>query len=232
MVGRRVSKGRDMAISMGTMLAVRGGVYRLLSLAFRQPTAALEEALPRALPILEAALDLSPSLALPEAVEAYRASIGQRANGLGLSFLQELSLEYCRLFVGPGPLACPPYGSVYRDGGVVMGPSTLATISFYEEQSLSVSLKEPPDHIAVELEFMAHLCGEAAQAVDAHEHRNWLMLQKAFLQGHLLAWAPEFARRLVANTSCPLYRALAMLLLAWLPLDHDLVEASLVALEA
>jgi len=40
----------------------------------------------------------------------------------------ELRLEYNRLFVGPGALACPPYESVYRrdrpesERGMLMGP--------------------------------------------------------------------------------------------------------------
>jgi len=219
---------RDGVPEIGPAIALREGVYRLLALGFRQPSALLREALPEGAAVLEAAQALSPSPALKQAVDAYRALLAQ---GDGGASPQETALEYCRLFVGPGPLACPPYGSVYRDGGVVMGPSTLAALRAYEEQGLKPSLKEPPDHIAVELEFMAHLCQGASHAADISQARHCLALQETFLREHLLAWAPAFARRLLADTSHPLYKTLAGLLVAWLPLDRDLINASLAVLE-
>src|SRR3990172_1400940 len=72
---------------------------------------------------------------------------------------QELMAEYCRLFVGPGKLRCPPFESVYRDGGTVMGSSTYGVLQCYQEGRFQpAGPREPPDHMASELQFMSHLC--------------------------------------------------------------------------
>ncbi|SFB73266.1 chaperone TorD involved in molybdoenzyme TorA maturation [Halobiforma haloterrestris] len=111
-----------------------------------------------------------------------------------------LRTEHARLFVGPGDPPCPPYESVYRDDGDVLGPTTRAAVEWYRAYDLGLEPDWPdlPDHIATELEFVAHLLERGE--VDACEQ---------FLDEHLRQWTGEFCERVRAETREPYYEALA-----------------------
>jgi len=55
--------------------------------------------------------------------------------------------------------------------------------------------KEPEDHLAVELAFMALLCGRAVEALRAGDEagaERQLRAQREFLSDHLLNWIDRF----------------------------------------
>ena len=120
-----------------------------------------------------------------------------------------LAIEYTRLFgavsrdYGPPP----PYESLYRDT-----PQT-AVSEFYAEAGLaSFDAAAPPDHLGVEFRLMALLChGESAswRGGRSKEARVALDNERAFLDRHLLAWAPAYLDTLERAARHPLYRALA-----------------------
>lgn len=134
----------------------------------------------------------------------------------------ELSLEYCTqdqlsvdhatLFLGPFELMAAPYGSVYIEKHrQVMGESTLEVLKFYQEAGLSVDNKEPPDHIAIELEFMHHLCLKEAEARAAGNQAE--ILRNSELQAQFfhtfLHWVPQFCESIKKGTTNPFYSDLA-----------------------
>jgi putative dimethyl sulfoxide reductase chaperone len=127
----------------------------------------------------------------------------------------EMRIEYSRLFVGPFKLPAPPYGSVYLDDGRrLMGDSTIDAIRRYREAGVDVDpvQEDVPDHIAIELEFMAylvHLQEEAATAEDSDALRDALDKQIGFLDRHLCAWVPEFAAIVKAESESAFYTDLA-----------------------
>ena len=129
--------------------------------------------------------------------------------------LEALKVEHARLFVGPFQLLAPPYGSVYLEGKrQIMGDSTLDARDRYAAAGLNVSqdLKEAPDHIAIELEFMHYLIFkgiEALEASDPARARDYLARQEQFLQDHLGAWAPLFAEAVEKGATSGFYRHLA-----------------------
>lgn len=179
----------------------RASGYELLALCVNPPSAELAEAVPRAgLP-----------LSLP---------FDPRA----------LIAEYHRLFVGPGALPVPPYESVYREGWRVFGETTLKVKRQYEEAgyALDPSFTELPDHMAVELAFMALLAEEEARAWEAQDASaafSWLDRERAFLGDHLTRWLPGFCDRLLASTEVPFYRGLAVSLREFVALDDERVRA-------
>lgn len=126
-----------------------------------------------------------------------------------------LLVEYARLFVGPQRVLAPPYGSVYlEEGRRVMGDSTLEALQAYREAGLRLDadFKELPDHVAVELEFVAFLAAQAAAARAAGEGPEAdrrRAAREAFLDRHLRRWAPAFCARIAEGTEHPFYRALA-----------------------
>lgn len=179
----------------------RASIYELLALGFSLPSAELGEAVSKATaPFSLPAVD--PTALIP---------------------------EYHQLFVGPGGLPAPPYESVYREGWTVMGEATLEVARQYAEAGyiLDPSLTELPDHVAVELAFMALLAEEEAKAWeggDTSAALAWLEREKIFLDDHLTRWLPAFCGRLLASTDTPFYRRLAGGIQEFVQLDTERVK--------
>jgi len=175
------------------------------------PLAGQADAAARAYGLLALAFD-EPSRGLADEVAAPGAPFS-------LPAVDEAALvhEYHRLFVGPDRLPAPPYESVYRDGGVVMGESTSEVARRYREAgyALDPSVRGPPDHVETELAFMELLAGEEAAAWeqgDPIQAGRWQARQREFLAGHLACWAPELSGRILGATEAPFYRGLAVAL--------------------
>ncbi len=142
----------------------------------------------------------------------------------------DVQQEYVHLFlVNPdGPL-CPPYESFYLDpdreaAGWI--PAQLEREYATAGLMLSPRLKEQPDHAAVELEFMAYLCDQEAQAWEEEVLEGAFQVlerQRAFLTGHLGRWFPAFTRRLTLVAEESLYGVTAAAAHAFVHHDRDLV---------
>ena len=113
--------------------------------------------------------------------------------------------EYARLFLAKP--AAPPYEAYYLDPE---GQNRVWIQSELEREyatvglALAPSLKDLPDHIAVELELMSFLCAEEARAWEARAKEDAAKArerQRAFLGQHLGRWFPQFARRVREATS-------------------------------
>ena len=126
-----------------------------------------------------------------------------------------LRVDYARLFVGPYELFAPPYGSVYLEGDRrVMGESTMDAIDWYRNAGLDISknFQDPPDHIAVELEFVYFLIFKEMESIsnlDVEGTIRCLIQQGKFLERHLGAWVPEFADNVEKNAETEFYKSLA-----------------------
>ena len=103
--------------------------------------------------------------------------------------------EYNRLFL-VNPQA-PPHETFYLDSsGQFRGWMAAELTRIYAENGLAISpaLNEMPDHLAVELEFMSHLCATAhsgnSDMIDAA-----IESQGTFLRQHLAKWFPKFAKQ-------------------------------------
>lgn len=133
----------------------------------------------------------------------------------GISDVESLKIDYSKLFVGPYGLLAPPYGSMYlEDTRMVMSNSTMDVRNKYEEEGLDISLKEAPDHIAIELEFIYFLIFKEIEAIRSSDSGNtvrYLEKQKVFLETHLGVWVSEFADNVEANARTEFYRNLARL---------------------
>ncbi len=131
--------------------------------------------------------------------------------------LEELLVEYSQLFVGPSALLAPPYGSYYLDGGRVMGNSTLQVINFYRNSKMELlaDFKDLPDHIAVEFNFLSHLCDFEAQALEEGSRDVAEALQQRqglFLIKHVLPWAKGFTTKVQSQTRLSFYKTAAAIL--------------------
>jgi TorA maturation chaperone TorD len=155
--------------------------------------------------------------------------------------LDALRQEFDDLFVVPLGRYVTPYEAVYRDqrvvgdtvvGGLLMGASTVAVMSEYRAAGVEMSsaCAELPDHIGVELSFMAVLCAREDTAWarrDESAAKSLIQREHAFLEHHLLRWVPALSSRIVRNAQSDFYRAIALLTEGFLRTDAAALAGSL-----
>jgi TorA maturation chaperone TorD len=134
--------------------------------------------------------------------------------------LEDLAVEYARLFLGPGK-HISPHESVHHqrdDGqwGQLWGPSTAEVKKFIESAGLSYQSEYTglPDHISVELEFMQQVLQREEQAWEAEDKEMahlCLENEKKFIEEHLAKWIPQFCDKVTEEAEAPFYRDMAVL---------------------
>jgi TorA maturation chaperone TorD len=137
--------------------------------------------------------------------------------GISNGAFHALETEHARLFLGPGPVAAPPWESVhFTRERLLFQRETFEVRAWYSRFGLAAPNlnAEPDDHIGLELSFVAHLAGlglEAIHAHDAHRLQEALEAQRQFLAEHLLRWAPAWCARVEEASGSEFYRGLALL---------------------
>ncbi|MDK2384679.1 MAG: molecular chaperone TorD family protein [Candidatus Korarchaeota archaeon] len=183
------------ALGMGVKHSLRADMYWLLSHLYAPPTdecGGASEALAR----------------MPSVAE------GLRRQGYMLSWrpvliedCSEHSREYTRLFVlgDPSPL-CPPYESIMLGYEHLMSGPAAEIAGLYRAAGFHVPPESPlpPEHVAVELEFMYILA-----LLD--ENREVAKLERLFLSEHLGRWIGRFSSCVEARSSSRVFRQVARL---------------------
>ena len=197
--------GIDMIDEIRKFNECRLGYYRLASMLFLEPSS---ELLRDAASVIKAIMDAGCGGLGRDTLESLRSAIEDSMGGV-----EELKVEHTRLFVNAYPrLECPPYETVYREKRrSLMGRHALDMAAFLEEIGLepSESFKEPPEHIAVEMEAMFYLIYRWLREKGGMAD---LCPQWKLYKSHLAAWIPEYASCLEKAARHPLYVSLAMLL--------------------
>jgi putative dimethyl sulfoxide reductase chaperone len=129
----------------------------------------------------------------------------------------ELAVERTRLLRGlkPGYGPPPPYESVYLglDGQPQM-QATAAVAKSYAEAGVALpeGLKEQPDYIGLELDFMRHLTEKEARAWaegNRDEAVRIVEKERSFLEEHLARWVPRFCEVMDGASRLDYYRGIA-----------------------
>lgn len=182
----------------------RASLYRLLAfMVGREPDEAFLKEFDSG-SFLDVATELGlrrPPVPAPEEAEAY---------------CSELAAEYGRLFILPGS-GLHPYESVQRGEGRLWGELTAEVQRLYREAGFELDPEagQVPDHLAVELEFVAHLAAQEAEkwAAGSEEGAHALReRQRVFVNKHLGEWSIDFARSLRDETTHPYFVFLADML--------------------
>ena len=134
--------------------------------------------------------------------------------------LEDLAVEYARLFLGPGK-HISPHESVHHkkegtQSGQLWGESTAEVKKIVEASGLEYKTEYTglPDHISVELEFMQHVVMREEQAWKDDDKETALLCQengKKFVDEHLFRWIPKFCEEVITEADLPFYREMARL---------------------
>jgi TorA maturation chaperone TorD len=122
--------------------------------------------------------------------------------------IEELEIEYCRLFIGPNPV-CPPFASVARGEALLGGRSRTVVDELLASNGLAIDASArigSPDHVAVVFAILAALAEPAAI--------------RDCLQRLVMPWLPSWLADLERAAERSLFRTLARVAAAILEDDH------------
>ncbi len=184
----------------------RANVFNIFTALFCQPHKGLVKN-KKFFDALQSAL----AIAYPEGVQ----SVDTMKKTIGKYSLLDLTIEYSRLFVGPFKLVAPPYSSVYfGDEFHLMSDETLWVMDFYRKMGLvyDIKLKNPPDHIAIETEFMYYLIFLEMDALRMKNIKKAMSIwknQSVFFEKHFKKWVPVFCKKIEDGSENEFYKSLA-----------------------
>jgi len=153
----------------------------------------------------------------PEAAWTDRIAVMERkytaAGQNEAALLLEMEKDYTRMFFSSKPRLVYLFESVYKEGKLLQ-ESTFEIARLYYEAGLNLvdDFKLPPDHIAVELEFMAYLYFNELAAMKKGNKENEALaqkLQKETLEKHLTNFGRTFAEKVVAHAATDFYKIMA-----------------------
>lgn len=182
----------------------RAEIFNILSALFCQPEGFVAEA--KLYESLIQAYSKACPKGLPHA-ERLKNSVKQYS-------LEELLIEYARLFVGPFGMTAAPYSSLYFEEKVLMSNVTIWVLEYYKSCGLHFdrNTKDLPDHVAVETEFLYSLI---FQKLKEQQNGNTEMAEKIekmfyyFFNNHYAVWVPKFCKAISDGTTNDFYRSLA-----------------------
>ena len=132
--------------------------------------------------------------------------------------LDALAADFAAIYLHGGLHASPYESAWLDDDGLVCQEPMLEVRAWYRGHGLAVEnwRKRPDDHLAYELEFLAHLLAES-RPPDA------LRAAARFADEHLLRWLPDFAERVAARCATPFFAGVALLSAAYVDELRDLL---------
>ncbi len=129
--------------------------------------------------------------------------------------LQDLLVDYTRLFLGAPQALAKPYASVWLSSEPeLMQESVVELQKLYAQGGFEIDaeFRDLPDHVAVELEFLYLLnfqLNQARAVDDIAAVQAIEVLRTAFLVGHLGRWLGGFILAVHDNAQSDFYRELA-----------------------
>lgn len=196
-------------------LQANAALFNLLAQAFNYPDTDLIESLCRGvftnvMHDVAGDLNLAGSLA-PELADLEKIYAG--SDQAKETLLLELEKDYTHMFFSSKPRLVYLFESVYKEGKLLQD-STFEIARLYYEAGLNLvdDFKLPPDHIAVEFEFMAYLYFNEIEAVKNGNRENEdyaKKLQKDVLEKHLAAFGQAVAEKVMMHAGTKFYKCMA-----------------------
>ena len=183
----------------------RQGAYRLLAAWLLYPDESVVEIAADAGRFLRQYDELTAQLA---AGGSWRTFL-EACEAIDIGATAELQSQYMQLFGGSGgypAIALCESGYVRSSDAVAMVSSDV--VKSYRDGGVALSIREVPDHLAVELEYLSILCGQEASAwvEDWDRVRPVLERELRFVRDHLTRWAPAVAQQVAERGTSELYQ--------------------------
>ena len=137
---------------------------------------------------------------------------------------EHAAIDHAKLFLGPFEILVAPWASFYlEEEPRLMGPTSHYAARAYADAGLAPGekLKDAPDHVTHELEFMYFLAFSKAITEDS----EWEDRQALFWQEHLGRWLPAFAEALADAAVHSFYRTLAETIMGVCIFESDVLGA-------
>src|SRR3989339_1086315 len=142
--------------------------------------------------------------------------------------LENIVQEYHDLFKVPLSKYVAPYESVYRNGHL-NGQSAMDVNKIYKRLGFQIPHEyyELPDHIGIELAFLATLCKEEQKAwkeKNAKLARSLCDIEERFLKDHIACWLSKLCNTICEKTKDNFYICIAEINLDFVQFDiaHNL----------
>jgi TorA maturation chaperone TorD len=203
-------------------LQSNAAIYNLLAQAFNYPDTDLLDSLCRGgfTTILHDALtslNLAGSLAT-ELTDLKKMYVGP--DKVKEALLLEMEKDYTHMFFSSKPRLVYLFESVYKEGKLLQD-STFEIARLYYDAGLNLvdDFKLPPDHIAVEFEFMAYLYFNEVEAINKNHQENAKYaqkLQKEVMEKHLSAFGGTLARKVSENARTVFYQSISRIIIPFL----------------
>lgn len=134
---------------------------------------------------------------------------------------RELLVAYTKIFLGPFEVIAYPYSSMYYGEKGLMTEVTSWVENFYRHVGVEFDfgVRDLPDHIVVELEFMYLLAfkeWESRLEERMEDAEQYAEVQKEFLLKHLSTWGTKMSDTIIGSETNEFYKVLAKLLKAFL----------------
>jgi TorA maturation chaperone TorD/ferredoxin-like protein FixX len=120
--------------------------------------------------------------------------------------------RYNALFSGPGRPRFWLHESLYRSGKL-FGSETMDVEGIYRTAGLVIEGAELPDHVSLELAFLAYVANQ--QVIADQPSGTWVEIEQNFIKTHAGQWLPPLGRDL-ADSGDEVYAPIGQLLAVWL----------------
>ncbi len=220
------------AAALQGVAARRSELYWLLAEFFlTSPSQALVERLRRDLAGLSGDAVVDP---LAAGLASIRDALPEATDAVAVD---RLAIEYTRLFgaISPSYGLSPPYESAQRNSADAAELAAAVSDCYTDAGFAAMDASVPPDHLGVELKFMALLCHDEMQhwqRNDAEKAAQLLIRQRDFLDRHLLQWVAGYLRLMQTQAQHVFFRSIAALVLDAVPADRALLEELLAEFDA
>lgn len=134
------------------------------------------------------------------------------------ALIDALAADYADIYLTYGLRAAPNESVWLDEDNLAMQAPMFEVRALYQRHGLQVPdwRRRADDHLVHELQFLAHLLDP--------ESGDTLGEAAAFLDEHLLLWAPDFAARVAQRCATPFYAGLAAITAAYLDELRELLE--------
>lgn len=148
--------------------------------------------------------------------------------------LDDLQIEHTALFVMGKLSKGRPYESFYLDKDRKIGARvTINVDKFYKSAGIKFTdaQDETADYIAIELEFMHHMCKREEEAWNEQDNKHavgYLKFQRDFIDNHLGKWYKPFCEDTIEESRFDFFKAACNLLIEFMDIEkaeiHELVD--------